>query len=932
MGQPIIQTSFNAGEWAPQLNARVDLAKYHSGAALIRNFFVDYRGGATTRPGSKYILPTKSLGARLIPFQASFTVSYLLEFGNEYIRFYNNGAPVLENSTTITAATAGPPEVFTDTGHGYLNGDWIFVENAYYIVENVTTNTYTLTDLFGNAINTNPFTLPANAQRVYTITSPYLTSEVFGIKYVQDVNMLFMCHPNHPPQVLTLNAVTDWTLAAINFTPTISAVTGLGVSSNASTGTDALGYQVTAVDVNGQESLVSTVIINNLTLINPSSAWSNLATWIAVAGAVSYNVYKTVVSTLNSIPAGVQYGFIGNCIDTSFIDTEITPDFSQGPPILQNPFSGSGVTTLTLTSAGSNYSSVPAVVITVPPPGGVTATATCALTALNITTASTGSGYQVGDIIAGTLGILLQVTSIGTFGSVASYTIVDHGVLSSGSVPANPIATASTHGIGFTFNAFWGVADLTLQSPGSGYITAPSVVFSGGSPTTVATASTTLGAASSGNPTAPGFCQQRSVFGGPVLSPGQMNLSQPGSPFNFNISNPTQDDDAIQETLTSTTLNSIKAFVAVSAGLLVFTDKGVWLVNGGASGSAIGATSIVANPQNWAGSSDLPPIQTPQDLLYVQSKGSIVRDLAYNFYLNNYVGNDISILSSHLFYGYSMVQWAWAEEPFKVVWLVRNDGVLLSLSFVKEQELIAWAHHDTLGSYTSVATVTESTAIGNVDAIYVIAQRQIQGQTVQYIERFVELYYPNDYKSSWQVDAGIGYNGAPETTFSGAQHLGGQVVTGVADGVVINFTMPTDGTFVFGAGGTPGLTNIPSASIVTVGLAFTPQIQTLRLDLGEPTVQGKRKKISAVTVRCYEALGLSIGATFDTLVAMKDLIIGNVGTMSNQIVTGLVTDDARTIIDPNWTVQGQFCIQQNNPYPASVLGVIPEIDVGDTPK
>jgi hypothetical protein len=251
---------------------------------------------------------------------------------------------------------------------------------------------------------------------------------------------------------------------------------------------------------------------------------------------------------------------------------------------------------------------------------------------------------------------------------------------------------------------------------------------------------------------------------------------------------------------------------------------------------------------------------------------------------------------------------------------------------VKEQELIAWAHHDTLGSYTSVATVTESTAIGNVDAIYVIAQRQIQGQTVQYIERFVELYYPNDYKSSWQVDAGIGYNGAPETTFSGAQHLGGQVVTGVADGVVINFTMPTDGTFVFGAGGTPGLTNIPSASIVTVGLAFTPQIQTLRLDLGEPTVQGKRKKISAVTVRCYEALGLSIGATFDTLVAMKDLIIGNVGTMSNQIVTGLVTDDARTIIDPNWTVQGQFCIQQNNPYPASVLGVIPEIDVGDTPK
>ncbi len=182
MGQPVIQTSWNAGEWAPALNARVDMAKYHSGAALLRNFFVDYRGGATTRPGSKYILPTKSIGARLIPFQASFTVSYLLEFGNNYIRFYNNGAPVLETATSITAAVVGTPTVFTDNAHGYSNGDWIFAGNAYYIIQNVTTNSYTLTDLFGNAINNNPFALPVNAQRIYTITSPYLISEVFGIK------------------------------------------------------------------------------------------------------------------------------------------------------------------------------------------------------------------------------------------------------------------------------------------------------------------------------------------------------------------------------------------------------------------------------------------------------------------------------------------------------------------------------------------------------------------------------------------------------------------------------------------------------------------------------------------------------------------------------------------------------------------------------
>ena len=103
MSQPVMQFSFNSGEWAPALNARVDIAKYHNGAALLRNFFVDYRGGATARPGTKYILQTKaSTAVRLIPFQASLSVSYVLEFGAGYIRFFNDGSPVLESDVAMT--------------------------------------------------------------------------------------------------------------------------------------------------------------------------------------------------------------------------------------------------------------------------------------------------------------------------------------------------------------------------------------------------------------------------------------------------------------------------------------------------------------------------------------------------------------------------------------------------------------------------------------------------------------------------------------------------------------------------------------------------------------------------------------------------------------------------------------------------------------
>jgi hypothetical protein len=340
----------------------------------------------------------------------------------------------------------------------------------------------------------------------------------------------------------------------------------------------------------------------------------------------------------------------------------------------------------------------------------------------------------------------------------------------------------------------------------------------------------------------------------------------------------------------------------------------------------------VANSQSYNGAARLPPIIANNDILYVQSKGSIVRDLTYNFYTNIFTGTDISVLSSHLFYGFTMLEWSWAEEPFKVVWTVRNDGQVLSLTYLKEQELVAWAHHDTQGSYISTTTATEQTSTGLVDAVYFVVTRTINGSVVNYIERQVELTYPNDYQSSWQVDSGIGYIGAPATTFSGAAHLAGAVCTGVADGAVINFTMPVSGTFVFGPGGTAGLIGIANASIVTVGLSFLPQLQTLALDLGEPTVQSKRKSVSAVTVRCRQALGLAAGKTAATLQPMKDLVLGNVGTMSNTLVAGLQTTDARIILDPQFDVFGQYLIQQNNPYPASILGVIPEIEIGDTPK
>jgi hypothetical protein len=116
-------------------------------------------------------------------------------------------------------------------------------------------------------------------------------------------------------------------------------------------------------------------------------------------------------------------------------------------------------------------------------------------------------------------------------------------------------------------------------------------------------------------------------------------------------------------------------------------------------------------------------------------------------------------------------------------------------------------------------------------------------------------------------------------------------------------------------------------SLVTVGLPYTCQLQSLYLDIpGGDTIQSKRKKINAVTVRLQDSKGLFVGPDFDNMTEIKER---NTQIMGQPIK--LFTGDQRVIISPSWNLTGQICVQQDYPLPVTVLALIPEITVGDTP-
>ena len=96
------QQNFNGGEWSPLMYGRVGIEKYKTSLALCSNFIPQIQGGLTRRPGTRFVTEVKdsTQAVRLVRFEFSITQAYVLEFGNNYIRFCANDGQVLNAGGT----------------------------------------------------------------------------------------------------------------------------------------------------------------------------------------------------------------------------------------------------------------------------------------------------------------------------------------------------------------------------------------------------------------------------------------------------------------------------------------------------------------------------------------------------------------------------------------------------------------------------------------------------------------------------------------------------------------------------------------------------------------------------------------------------------------------------------------------------------------
>ena len=250
-----IVTNFRAGEISPKLEGRIDLQKYNEAAQTLNNMLVYPSGGVTRRPGTFFAGRSKDGGkVRLMNFEFSDEQAYVLEMGANYIRFYKDGGLLTEATKTITAITKANPAVVTSNGHGFSNGDRVFIKsvagmtelnNREFTVASTATNTFALSGVNSTGFTT--YSSGGTAGKIVEVTTTYSATEVFELNYTQSADVVYLAHKSHEPAKLTRTTATSFTIADIDFvdgpyldendtTTTLyaSAQTGSGITITAS--------------------------------------------------------------------------------------------------------------------------------------------------------------------------------------------------------------------------------------------------------------------------------------------------------------------------------------------------------------------------------------------------------------------------------------------------------------------------------------------------------------------------------------------------------------------------------------------------------------------------------------------------------------------------------------------------------------------------
>lgn len=398
------------------------------------------------------------------------------------------------------------------------------------------------------------------------------------------------------------------------------------------------------------------------------------------------------------------------------------------------------------------------------------------------------------------------------------------------------------------------------------------------------------------------FFEQRLVFASTPKRPQTVWMSKNGDYTNFSTSVPLKADDSLELTIASNEVSAMRWMVALRSLIL-----GTSSMEGEMSSSdgAFTAKTAKFTPQSYRGSAALRALVVGNIILHVARSGREVRDLQYDYGADSYAGTDRTILATHLFEGRHITGWAYQPSPDGILWVVRDDGALLGMTFQPEHEVFAWHRHETQGQFRGVCSVPT----GQDDSLFAVVERK----GIFYLEVMAPRFVKETADAVF-LDGALQYRGNAADTVSGLDHLEGETVGILADGAVQAPRAVRAGRVILEA----------PASVITVGLTYNADLETMPVEIStqEGASVGRKKYINAVNILFRDTVTAKAGCGFDRLETIKWRT-----TEAHGQALAPYSGAFRVVVPEIARNTATVCIRSDAPLPMTVLSLMPEVEV-----
>jgi hypothetical protein len=891
---------------------RTDIDKYKNACRQMVNIIPYPHGPATMRPGFRYIASTKYSDKKsiLIPFVSSDTQAYVVEFGDYYARFYTDGAQI---SITPTTWAKG---VYYGVGVIVTGG-----ATVYRCIVGHTSDDAALDLLAGYWVVTDNY--------IYEIPTPYGEDDLEKIKYCQSIDVAYVFHPDYAIRKLLHMGETSWDIIEANFRPPplVEAVTipDTTVYPEATTGTSVKFIAGSAVFQTGD--------VNRI--IQSERSRAIIKAFINTQ-EVTCEIIDDFLSTL-PIASG-SWKITGS--PKAIVIPSISEPANASVTITVDDTDESGVAWVNLivfSIPEGGFVPIPTIEInfvesSVPDEHYVKLTASCKPPTepaqvkyfdMLLTKGTVGTlgnwGWAWGDNDG-----LGQNTLYVKIGGANPNVLTAENLMVYSMTNGEPSEVFRETDEGKYLAIYGGLVRITTFVDSQTIVgdiiqemLSVSLDNSGDiEPTSAWTLYTELWNATNGYPSCGTFYEDRLFTAGVNSFPENIRASQVGDYENFTPG--ITDADSIDVSLSGRSLKSVR-WIEPREYLIVGTDSSEWRLGPEDTGQAMTPLNIVAKQQTTFGCADIPPISIGNCTLFIQKALRKIREFTNNPTTINieYVAPDLTLLAEHITErGIKGI--CYQQEPFSIVWAWLEDGNIIGMTYLRDQEVIAWHKHPTNGECESMCVIPGT----DQDEVWAIIKRTINGNAVRYIERLEPvfndtpmLHAENKGENAFFVDSGVTYNGDPATVISGGEHLEGEPVVVVADGAYVGVHIVTSGA----------VTLKTAASVVHYGLPYEATLEPMlpELSLRDGTAQARMKKTTSLRLRLLNTGAFKCGRDElhleDVIVRATDDPMGTAKKLYNgdKVVSfeGAIDRDSRIVI------------VQDKPLPLTVVAIYPEVSL-----